>query len=168
MDAAKADLMRALGRLVRGLSTLFWGIPLALAADVETARSGWMDSLGALGFAPAFVLSSLLWYGLRQMRDFQKQERVWHHALHRAELFAIVNTGLAPVPVLVAPVSLHPLLPGLRHPLGGVRLSFSYCRQSSPAPPGRHAPGRNAAPGDARLRRLEHVDAGRRAGRPLR
>jgi hypothetical protein len=96
MDAAKADLIRALGRLVRGLSTLFWGIPLALAADVETARSGWMDSLGALGFAPAFVFSSLLWYGLRQMRDFQKQERVWHHALHRAELFAIVNAGLAP------------------------------------------------------------------------
>jgi hypothetical protein len=96
MDAAKADLMRALGRLVRGLSTLFWGIPLALAADVETARSGWMDSLGALGFAPALVLSGLLWCGLRQMRDFQRQERVWQQALHRAELFAIVNTGLAP------------------------------------------------------------------------
>ena len=43
MDAAKADLIRALGRLVRGLSTLFWVIPMALAADVETARSGWMD-----------------------------------------------------------------------------------------------------------------------------
>jgi len=96
MDAAKADLMRALGRLVRGLSTLFWGIPLALAADVETARSNLMDSLGALGFAPAFVLSGLLWCGLRQMRDFQKQERVWQQALDRAELFATVNTGLAP------------------------------------------------------------------------
>lgn len=96
MDAAKADLIRALGRLVRGLSTLFWGIPLALAADVETARSDWLDTLGALGFAPAFVLSALLWFGLRQMRDFQKQERVWHHALDRAELFAIVNAGLAP------------------------------------------------------------------------
>jgi hypothetical protein len=96
MDAAKADLMRALGRLVRGLSTLFWGIPLALAADMETARSDWMGSFGALGFAPALVLSGLLWYGLRQMRDFQRQERVWQQALHRAELFAIVNTGLAP------------------------------------------------------------------------
>jgi hypothetical protein len=96
MDAAKADLMRALGRLVRGLSTLFWGIPLALAADVQTARTDWLDSLGALSFAPAFVLSGWLWYGLRQMRDFQRQERVWHHALHRAEIFALVNTGLAP------------------------------------------------------------------------
>src|SRR5208282_1153312 len=96
MEAAKADLIRALGRLVRGLSTLFWGIPLALAADVESARGDWMGSLGALGFAPAFVLGGLLWYGLRQMRDFQKQERVWHQALHQAELFALVNTGLAP------------------------------------------------------------------------
>jgi hypothetical protein len=96
MDAAKADLMRALGRLVRGLSTLFWGIPLALAADVQTARTDWLDALGALSFAPALVLSGWLWYGLRQMRDFQRQERVWHHALHRAEIFAIVNTGLAP------------------------------------------------------------------------
>src|ERR1700691_4033144 len=96
MDAAKADLMRALGRLVRGLSTLFWTIPLTLAADVETARTDWLDSLGALSFAPALVLSGLLWYGLRQMRDFQPQERVWQLALHRAGIFAIVNTGLAP------------------------------------------------------------------------
>src|SRR5580658_629736 len=96
MDPAKADLMRALGRLVRGLSTLFWGIPLTLAADVQTARTDWLDSLGALSFAPAFVLSALLWHGLRQMRDFQRQERVWQQALDRAEIFAIVNTGLAP------------------------------------------------------------------------
>jgi len=96
MDAAKADLMRALGRLVRGLSMLFWCIPLALAADVQTARTDWLDCLGALSFAPALVLSGLLWHGLRQMRDFQRQERVWHQALHRAEIFAVVNTGLAP------------------------------------------------------------------------
>jgi hypothetical protein len=96
MDAAKADLMRALGRLVRGLSTLFWGIPLTLAADMETARTDWLDSLGALSFVPALVLTGLLCYGLRQLRDFQRQERVWRHALHRAQIFAIVNTGLTP------------------------------------------------------------------------
>jgi hypothetical protein len=96
MDAAKADLMRALGRLVRGLSTLFWGIPLALAADVQTARTDWLESLGALSFAPALVLNGLLWWGLRQLRDFQRQERVWRHALDRADVFAIINTGLAP------------------------------------------------------------------------
>jgi hypothetical protein len=96
MDAAKADLMRALGRLVRGLSTLFWGIPLTLVADVETARTDWLDALGALSFAPALVLSAVLWYGLLQLRDFQRQERVWQFALQRAGMFAILNTGLAP------------------------------------------------------------------------
>jgi len=96
MDAAKADLMRALGRLARGLSTLFWGIPLALAADGETARTNWLGPLGALTFAPALVLSALLWHGLRQLRGFQRQERVWQQALDRAEIFAILNTGLAP------------------------------------------------------------------------
>jgi hypothetical protein len=96
MDAEKADLMRALGRLVRGLSILFWGIPLTLAADVQTARTDWLGPLGALGFAPAFFLSGLLWHGLRQLRDFQRQERVWQQALHRADMFAIINTGLAP------------------------------------------------------------------------
>jgi hypothetical protein len=96
MDAAKADLMRALGRLVRGLSTLFWTIPLTLAASVETARTNWLDALGSLSFAPALVFGGLLWYGLRQMRDFQRQERVWQLALHRAGIFAIVNVGLTP------------------------------------------------------------------------
>jgi predicted membrane channel-forming protein YqfA (hemolysin III family) len=96
MDAAKADLMRALGRLVRGLSTLFWGIPLVLAADVETARTNWLGAFGPLSFAPALALSALLWHGLRQLRDFQRQERVWRQALDRAEIFAVVNTGLAP------------------------------------------------------------------------
>ncbi|HEY3862979.1 MAG TPA: hypothetical protein VGO59_13940 [Verrucomicrobiae bacterium] len=96
MDAAKADLMRALGRLVRGLSTLFWGIPLVMAADAQTARTDWLDGLGALSFAPALVLSGLLWLGLRQMRSFHRQERVWQQSLDRAEIFAIVITGLAP------------------------------------------------------------------------
>lgn len=96
MDAAKADLMRALGRVVRGLATLFWGLPLALAADVETARTNWLEPFGPLSFAPALVLNAVLWHGLRQFRDFHPQERIWQQALHRAEMFAIVNTGLAP------------------------------------------------------------------------
>jgi hypothetical protein len=96
MDAAKADLLRALGRLMRGLSTLFWTIPLTLVADVETARSDWLDMLRPLNFAPALLLSSLLWYGLWQMRDFHRQERIWQLALYRAEIFAIINIGLAP------------------------------------------------------------------------
>jgi hypothetical protein len=96
MDAAKAELMRALGRLVRGLSTLFWGLPVTLLIDVETARTDWLGFLGDAAFVPAVLGGAVLYYGLRQLRDFQKQERIWHQALNRAEIFAVINAGLAP------------------------------------------------------------------------
>jgi hypothetical protein len=96
MDAAKADLMRDLGRLVRGLSELFWALPLTLVVNVETARTERLDFLGAAAFAPAVILNAVLWHGLRQLRGFQKQERIWQQALNRAEVFAIINIGLAP------------------------------------------------------------------------
>lgn len=88
--------MRALGRLARGLSALFWEIPLTLIAAVETARTDWVGFLGPLAFAPVLGLTGFLWFGLRQLRDFQKQERVWQASLQRAEIFAIINIGLAP------------------------------------------------------------------------
>jgi len=96
MDAAKAELLRALGRLVRGLSTLFWALPVALVIYVETARANWLGFLGDAAFVPAMLAAAALYYALRQLRDFQKQERIWHQALNRAELLAIVNAGLAP------------------------------------------------------------------------
>jgi hypothetical protein len=96
MDVAKADLKRALGRLARGLSTLFWCLPLALVAQMETGRTDWARFMGPFAFLPAFVLTAMLWLGFRRLRDFQKQERVWQQAVARAEMLAIVNTGLSP------------------------------------------------------------------------
>jgi hypothetical protein len=96
MDPAKADLMRSLGRLARGLSALFWGLPLTLVVSVETARTDRLDFLGPATFVPAVILNALLWHGLRQSRGFQKQERIWQQALNLAEFFAIINIGLAP------------------------------------------------------------------------
>jgi hypothetical protein len=96
MDAAKADLMRDLGRLARGLSALFWGLPLTLMVNVETARTDRLDFLGAAAFAPAVILNAVLWHGLHQMRGFQRQARIWQQALRRAEIFAIINIGMAP------------------------------------------------------------------------
>lgn len=93
-DAApNAELMRTLGRLVRGLSTLFWGLPLALVVCFHTARTDW---LRPLGFVPPVVATSLLLYGLWHMGQFQKQERIWQKALDRAKLAALVNLGLSP------------------------------------------------------------------------
>jgi len=96
-DASKAELLRSLGRLVRGLSSLFWGLPLALIVYVQTARgTDWLDFFGAFAIVPAIAITGLLLYGLWQMSYFQKQERIWHQAIQRAEVLCVINLGLAP------------------------------------------------------------------------
>jgi hypothetical protein len=96
MDAAKAELLRALAGVARGLSTLFWGLPVTLLVDVETARTDWLGFLGDAAFVPPLVAGGVLYCGLWQMRGFQKQERIWHRSLGRAEFLAVINAGLAP------------------------------------------------------------------------
>jgi hypothetical protein len=92
----KTELMRSLGRLTRGLSALFWGLPITLLVAVQAATTNWLAALGPFsGVAPAAAYA-LLFYGLWLMRDFQKQERVWLAALDQAKLLGLVNVGLAP------------------------------------------------------------------------
>jgi hypothetical protein len=91
--SSNPQLLRSLGKLARGLSALFWGLPAALLIGAETARAGWLKPLG---FLPALAVNALLVYGLWQMGDFQRQERPWRHALDRAQLLALVLLGLCP------------------------------------------------------------------------
>ncbi len=91
--APNAELLRSLGRLVRGLSALFWGLPLALIVCFHTAKA---DSFKSFGIVPPLVATGLLVYGLWQLGDFQKQERVWRAALDRAQVFALIDFGLSP------------------------------------------------------------------------
>jgi hypothetical protein len=91
--APNAELLRSLGRLVRGLSALFWGLPLTLLVCFYTAKA---DSLKPFGIVPSMVTTGLLAYGLWQLGDFQKQERVWRTALDRARLLSVINFGLSP------------------------------------------------------------------------
>lgn len=91
--APRAELMRSLGRLVRGLSALFWGLPLALVVSVYVATNEWVQSTHLL--APV-AITGLLFYGLHLLSDFQKSERVWRDALDRTKLFALINIGLSP------------------------------------------------------------------------
>lgn len=87
------QLLRSLGKLARGLSALFWGLPTALLVCAETARAEWLKPLG---FFPAMAITGLLFYGLWQMGDFQKQERPWRAALDRAQLLSLILFGLCP------------------------------------------------------------------------
>jgi len=93
----KAQLMRALGRLVRGLSALFWGMPAALIVCVMTIlpTSG-LDGLHRFGILPGLAVTGWLLYGLWQLGHFQKQERIWIRSLDRAKWFGLINFGLSP------------------------------------------------------------------------
>jgi len=93
MTSPNPELLRSLRRLVRGLSTLFWGLPAALIVCAETVK---VDRLRPLGIVPALAINSLLLFGLWQMGKFQKQERPWRGALARAKLLGLVNLGLSP------------------------------------------------------------------------
>src|SRR5437764_14925945 len=88
-----AELLRSLGRLARGLSALFWGLPLSLIICIHTAKA---EEFKTFGIAPAPVCTALLVYGLWQLGSFQQQERVWRSALDRARILSLINFGLSP------------------------------------------------------------------------
>ena len=88
-----AELMRSLGRLVRGLSALFWGLPAALVVCFHAVRTENLRSLSAIG--PS-ICTALLLFGIWQLAGFQRQERIWRKALDRAGFLGLINFGLSP------------------------------------------------------------------------
>jgi len=65
--AGEGRLLRSLGRLARGLSALFWGLPATLIACAEVSKT---DSLLPVEMVPAFLGNGLLLLGLWRMGDF--------------------------------------------------------------------------------------------------
>ena len=91
------ELLRALGRLVRGLSALFWGLPIALVVCLQTGfQTAIGDLLRPFGVVPALLATGTLFYGLNLLGRFQKQERLWIAALDRVRILALINLGLSP------------------------------------------------------------------------
>ncbi len=87
------ELMRSLGRLMRGLSALFWGLPVALVVCFHTAKA---EGFQTFGVVPPLACTGLLVYGLWLMAGFQRQERVWRSAVDRARYLALINFGVSP------------------------------------------------------------------------
>jgi hypothetical protein len=87
------ELLGALGRLARGLSALFWGLPLALVVCVQSAKGDWFRPLGVV---PPLVATGFLYYALTLLGGFQPQERVWRAALERVKILALINLGASP------------------------------------------------------------------------
>lgn len=94
--APQAELMPSLGRLVKGLSALFWGLPVAIVVCFQTANTAWLASVEPYGLVMPVVATAVLLYGLHLMSDFQRQERIWMAVLERAKIIGLVNVGLSP------------------------------------------------------------------------
>ena len=91
--APNAEVLRSLGRLVRGLSALFWGLPSALIICFYTART---EGIRSFGIMPPLACAAWLAYGLWQLEGFQKRQRVWRQTLDHAQLLSLINVGLSP------------------------------------------------------------------------
>jgi hypothetical protein len=87
------ELLRSLARLVRGLSCLFWGLPLALVVSMPEVQSAW---LGRVGYIPPVAAAALICYGTWLLGSFQPQERIWMTAHSRILMLALFNLGLSP------------------------------------------------------------------------
>ena len=89
-------VLPGLARMVRGLSAIFWSLPLVLLLDAKMATDPTWHSFGIL---PSIVSSGVLVYGLRQLRFYQSQERIWIVSIERTEIFAWLVLGLSPFPL---------------------------------------------------------------------
>ena len=87
------ELLHSLRRLARGLSCLFWGLPLTL---LVCARGVQTDLLARMGVFPPLIATALLFFGTWQLGSFQRQERVWVAVQTRAQLIALFILGLSP------------------------------------------------------------------------
>lgn len=86
-------LMASLGHLLRGLSALFWGLPIVLVTAVQAAKADMPRSVHLWASLAAF---GLILYGVHLTGQFQRQERVWQFAVDRVRMAALINLGLSP------------------------------------------------------------------------
>lgn len=96
-------VLEGLGGVVRGLSSLVWTLPFALAIVVWTvSRVGSMmpspfsDLLLSMGIAPGLLVTALLWYGVWQIGRFQPGMASWQRTAERARGLSLLLIGFAP------------------------------------------------------------------------
>ena len=124
--APNPEILPALGRVVRGLSLLFWCLPLLLLVYVQTARTDLFRPLGWFALVPALVVTSLLWLAMRQMGKFRQDNQPWARELERGQFLLLVNLGLIPFLVLYHRAPLVPINSGSVGLLGVSTVLFLY------------------------------------------
>jgi hypothetical protein len=88
-----AAILPALGRLIRGLSAMFWGLPVVLVSAVQGAKA---DPARPVHLWSEVASFALVFYGVHMLSAFHPQERVWQSAVDRARVIALINLGFSP------------------------------------------------------------------------
>jgi len=147
------ELLGALGRLARGLSVLFWGLPIALVVCVQSAKGEWFRPLGVV---PPLIATGLLFYGLNLLGVFQPQERVWRNGRWNGlKVLALINAGASPFLYWWNRIPSHPFLNTVIELLMLSGLLFLLLLQSDARPAHLDAAPRNSAHGDAAVHHVE-------------
>ncbi|MSU36348.1 MAG: hypothetical protein EXS36_14880 [Pedosphaera sp.] len=87
------SVVPSLAGVIRGLSCLFWGLPLTLLLTAKTAVP---DPFLPVNPLTGLLAHGLLLYGFHQLSHFQPQERIWAAARERAVSLALLQFGLFP------------------------------------------------------------------------
>ena len=141
--APNAELLRSLGRLARGLSALFWGLPVAFVVCVQTAKT---ELAPVVRHRAAAGGTGLLLYGLWQMGTFPETgaplaQRARPRQAARADQF-----GLCPFLYWWNQVPGQPFFSVSVAVLALSALLFLFNLNLVLAAPRRHAARRNAPP----------------------
>lgn len=95
MDERSCEFIRSLSRLIRGLSMLFWGLPITLIICVKTSVKDRLE-LQPIDFFTPIISSSVLLVATFLIGEFKKMEKSWSGLIDRAKFFGIINLSLSP------------------------------------------------------------------------
>jgi hypothetical protein len=82
--------------LTRGLSALFWGLPLTLIVSVQALTLSWLGAFGPFSHLAPPVAFGLLLYGLALLGRFRRNDLAWRATLDRARFLNLTALGLSP------------------------------------------------------------------------
>lgn len=79
--------------VLRGLSAIFWGLPVALLAVARHFLVLW-PTIYDLVLPP--LAAGIVLYGVGRLHRLHPRERIWQRAILETETLALIATGLAP------------------------------------------------------------------------
>lgn len=88
-----ADLLGGQRQLLRGLSSIFWGLPVSLIICVQTMVS---DHLRAGGMIPPLLATGVLLFGTHMLNSVQTTATSWRKKVNLCRIAALMIFGFSP------------------------------------------------------------------------